>query len=59
MPSTGYYVDVRLPDLVLIGKVDLGFRPLAAITMPQPAAPNSWNHLQVSMQGCDLAVRAQ
>ena len=54
----GYYVGVRLPDVLLVGKVDLGFRPLLQVTMREPAAPNAWHHLQVSMRGCDLEVHA-
>lgn len=54
----GYYVGIRLPDVLLVGKVDLGFRPVVQATMHERAAPNAWHHLQVSMRGCDLEAQA-
>jgi len=54
----GYYVGIRLPDQLLLGKMDYGFRPLVRVRTAVAVRPNEWYHLSVTVKGCHLAALA-
>lgn len=54
----GYYAGIRLPGELIVGKVDLGFRPLASVRLQGGALPNVWYHLRARAIGCYISVEA-
>ncbi len=54
----GYYVGIRLPDELLLGKMDYGFTPLRRIRIAQGVYPNVWYHLAVFAKGCAISAAA-
>lgn len=54
----GYYVGIRLPDELLLGKMDYGYRPLTRVRIAQGVKPYVWYHLTVMARGCTLAAIA-
>jgi hypothetical protein len=54
----GYYVGIRLPDALLLGKMDYGYRPLTQVRIAQGVMPYVWYHLTVMAKGCTLTATA-
>jgi Domain of Unknown Function (DUF1080) len=54
----GYYATIRLPDQILLGKMDLGYRPIGRVLLTSPVTPNTWYHLHVEARGCALSFQA-
>jgi hypothetical protein len=54
----GYYVGIRLPDQLLLGKMDYGYRPLKSVRIKKGVRPYAWYHLTVRAKGCTLSATA-
>jgi len=54
----GYYVGIRLPDQLLLGKMDYGYRPLKSVRIGTGVKPYEWYHLTVKVEGCTLSATA-
>jgi hypothetical protein len=54
----GYYVGIRLPDQLLLGKMDYGYRPLKSVRIETGVKPYEWYHLTVKVEGCTLSAIA-
>lgn len=54
----GYYAGIRLPDQLLLGKMDFGYRPLSQARIPIGVKPGLWYRLAVEANGCTITARA-
>lgn len=54
----GYYAGIRLPDQLLLGKMDFGYRPLSRATIPMGVKPGLWYRLSVEANGCTITAKA-
>ena len=55
----GYYAGIRLPDQLLLSRMDFGFTPLQRVQIAQGVNPGVWYHLMVRARGCDLYAEAR
>ena len=55
----GYYATMRLPDELVLARMDYGFQPLRIVKLPQPIHPGTWYHLSIEVRGCHVLVRAR
>ncbi len=55
----GYYAGMRLPDMLVLARMDYGFQPLRIVKLPQSVQPGVWYHLSVQAQGCHLFVQTR
>ena len=54
----GYYAGIRLPNQLLLGKMDFGFRPLARVVVKDGVHPGTWYVLAVEAKECTLVATA-
>lgn len=54
----GYYAGIRLPNQLLLGKMDFGFRPLARVVVKDGVRPGTWYVLAVEAKDCTLIATA-
>jgi hypothetical protein len=54
----GYYAGIRLPNQLLLGKMDFGFRPLARVVVKDGVRPGTWYSLAVEAKNCVLTATA-
>ena len=55
----GYYAGIRLPDQLILSRMDFGFIPLMRVRIAQGVEPGVWYHLKVSAQGCNVTAEAR
>ncbi len=55
----GYYAGIRLPDQLILSRMDFGFIPLVRVRIAQGVEPGVWYHLKVSAQGCNVTAEAR
>ncbi len=55
----GYYAGIRLPDQLILSRMDFGFIPLRRVRISEGVEPGVWYHLKVSAQGCDVSAEAR
>jgi hypothetical protein len=55
----GYYAGIRLPNQLLVGKMDFGFRPMARVVLKEVARPGIWYSLSVEVRGCTVIATAR
>lgn len=55
----GYYVGLRLPDQLLLSRMDFGFVPLARTPVQGGVQAGVWYHLRVNVRGCVLDAEAR
>ncbi len=54
----GYYAGLRLPDQLLLSRMDFGFEPLRRVTIPQGIHAGVWYHLRLVAEGCTISAEA-
>ena len=55
----GYYAGIRLPDELLLSRMDFGFTPLRRVEIANGVRPGTWYHLTVQAQECDVIAEAR
>ena len=55
----GYYAAMRLPDLLVLARMDYGFQPLQQVRISQGVQPGVWYHMSVQARGCELSAEAR
>ncbi len=55
----GYYAGLRLPDQLLLSRMDFGFTPLQRVVVSQGIHAGVWYHLRLVAQGCRIFAEAQ
>ena len=55
----GYYAGLRLPDQLLLSRMDFGFTPLQRVAIPQGIRAGVWYHLRLVAQGCIISAEAR
>lgn len=55
----GYYAGIRLPDQLLLSRMDYGFEPLRRVTIASGVAAGTWYHLRLTAQGCHIEAEAK
>ena len=55
----GYYAAMRLPDLLVLARMDYGFQPLQLVRIRQGVKPGVWYHMTIRARGCDLSAEAR
>ncbi len=55
----GYYAGIRLPDQLLLSRMDFGFIPLQRVQIENGVEPGVWYHLKMSAQGCNIDAEAR
>ena len=54
----GYYAGLRLPDQLLLSRMDFGFEPLQRVIIPQGIHAGVWYHLRLVAEGCTISAEA-
>ncbi len=54
----GYYAGLRLPDQLLLSRMDFGFEPLQRVVIPQGIHAGVWYHLRLVAEGCTISAEA-
>jgi len=54
----GYYAGIRLPNQLLVGKMDFGFRPLARVVVKDGVRAGTWYVLSFEAKDCTLVATA-
>ncbi len=54
----GYYAGIRLPNELLLSRMDFGFTPLRRVTIPNGVAAGTWYHLRLTAKSCQIAAEA-
>ncbi len=55
----GYYAGIRLPDQLLLSRMDFGFTPLRRVQIAQGVRAGTWYHMTVWAQGCRFTAEAR
>lgn len=55
----GYYAAMRIPDMLVLARMDYGFQPLQLVRIENGVRPGVWYHLTVRVQGCNLSAQAR
>ena len=55
----GYYAAMRLPDTLILARMDYGFQPLQQVRIRQGVKPGVWYHMDIQVRGCDLSAEAR
>ena len=55
----GYYAGLRLPNQLLLSRMDFGFTPLQRVVVSQGIHAGVWYHLRLVAQGCRISAEAQ
>ena len=54
----GYYAGLRLPDQLLLSRMDFGFQPLQRVIIPEGIHAGTWYHLHLVADGCNISAEA-